>query len=151
MKSNIDGVDFFKSKEIPDDRGAVLHMIRSDSIGFNSFGECYFSEIYSGKIKAWKKHNVQTQNITVPIGEIILVLYDKRKKSKTFNNKIVCKIGRPKNYLRVKIPPGIWYGFKCISSISSLIVNCTDIPHDKLESETLNFNSNFIPHNWKEY
>ena len=150
MNSNIDGVDFFKSKEISDDRGAVLHMIRSDESDFESFGECYFSEIYYGKVKAWKKHNEQTQNIIVPIGKIVLVLFDNRKNSKTYNNKIVYELGRPNNYFRVKIPPKIWYGFKCISTTPALIVNCTDMPHNKLESETINSDSNLIPHNWKD-
>ena len=49
-------------------------------------------EILPNKIKAWKKHKEQTQNITVPIGEIILVVYDDRKGSNTQNNIIVTKI-----------------------------------------------------------
>ena len=43
MKSKISGVNFYDLSEIIDDRGSVLHMIRSDSDGFEAFGECYLS------------------------------------------------------------------------------------------------------------
>lgn len=148
MNSKIDGVNFTDLKEITDNRGSVLHMIRSDSKDFENFGECYFSEILLNKIKAWKRHNIQTQNITVPVGEIILVIYDSRKESKTFKKLLVSKIGRPNNYKRVKIPPGVWYGFKCIGKSNALIVNCADIPHDKKESQLIDFNDSEIPFNW---
>ena len=105
MSSKIEGVIFTELKEILDNRGSILHMLRTDSDDFEKFGECYFSEILLGKIKAWKKHKIQTQNIAIPIGEILLVIYDCRKNSKTFKNLIISKIGRPNNYKRVKIPP----------------------------------------------
>ena len=148
MNSEIDGVNFTDLKEISDSRGSVLHMIRSDSKDFENFGECYFSEILMNKIKAWKRHSIQTQNITVPVGEIILVIYDSRKKSNTFKKLLVSKIGRPNNYKRVKIPPGVWYGFKCIGKSNALIVNCADIPYDKKESQLIDFNDSKIPYKW---
>lgn len=148
MSSKIEGVIFTELKEILDNRGSILHMLRSDSDDFEKFGECYFSEILLDKIKAWKKHKIQTQNIAIPIGEILLVIYDCRKNSKTFKNLITSKIGRPNNYKRVKIPPGVWYGFKCIGKTNALIVNCTDIPHDKNESEIISFDDNQIPYSW---
>lgn len=148
MKSKISGVNFYDLNEISDDRGSVLHMIRSDSDGFEAFGECYFSEILPKKIKAWKKHKEQTQNITVPVGEITLVIYDGRKESNTYNNLIVTNIGRPLNYIRVKIPPGVWYGFKCISKSKALIVNCANIPHNSNDSIAIQHNDSKVPYNW---
>ncbi len=53
-------------------------MLRNDSPEFEKFGECYFSEIFPGKIKAWKRHNLQTQNLAVPIGLIKIVFFDSR-------------------------------------------------------------------------
>ena len=78
MKSKILDVNFYDLKEISDKRGSVLHMIRSDADDFEAFGECYFSEILPKKIKAWKKHKLQTQNISVPVGEIILLTFLER-------------------------------------------------------------------------
>ena len=35
-----------------------------------------------------------------------------------------------------QIPPGLWYGFSCISESPALLANCADYPHDPQESET---------------
>ena len=35
-----------------------------------------------------------------------------------------------KDYARLTIPPGIWFGFKGVAKTSSLILNIADIPHD---------------------
>lgn len=148
MDTKIDGLEIYDLKQINDDRGSVLHMMRSDSKSFVKFGECYFSEIFPDKIKAWKNHRKQTQNLTVPIGEIILVIYDNRTSSPTFKNISKIRLGRPNNYKRVKIPPKLWYGFKCISDITALIVNCSDIPHEKNESEVIDKSSDLVPFSW---
>ena len=144
----IDGLFIKQLKQINDKRGDVLHMIRNDDPEFNSFGECYFSEIKSGSIKAWKFHSLQTQNIAVPLGQVLVVIYDNRKGSTSKN--IVDKIilGRPHNYIRLTIPPKLWYGFKCISKTDALIVNCCDFPHDPDESTKINYDSNEIPYTW---
>tara|TARA_B100001146_G_C16013590_1_gene361966 strand:+ start:89 stop:538 length:450 start_codon:yes stop_codon:yes gene_type:complete len=145
---NIDGVFLTPLKEIFDERGSILKMLRYDESIFKGFGECYFSEINPGKIKAWKKHSLQTQNICVPIGKIKLVLFDSRKNSKTFKKLEIIELGRPNFYFRILIPPGICYGFSCISKSKSLIVNCTDIPHDSTESEIISITEKSIPFNW---
>jgi dTDP-4-dehydrorhamnose 3,5-epimerase len=133
-----------------DDRGAVLHMIRSDSNGYNKFGEVYFSEVLPKSIKAWKKHSLQTQNLSVPVGMIKLVIYDDRELSSTKGNIQTIYLGRPDNYVRVTIPPNLWYGFTSIGDEKSLVVNCADYPHDRDESIVLNFDSHLIPYSWNE-
>ena len=145
---DIDGVVLTELRQIHDDRGAILHMLRYDSTDFTQFGECYFSEVLPGAIKAWKYHYKQTQNITVPSGRIRLVIYDVRDNVATKNNLFTVEIGRPDDYLRIKIPPCVWYGFTCISSIPALLVNCSDIPHTPGESNMIDKNSSNIPYQW---
>lgn len=144
----IEGVVITPLNQIGDGRGAVLHMMRNDAPEFTGFGECYFSEVFPGKVKAWKKHTLQTQNIAVPVGRIRLVLFDPRDDSPTLGNLMVVELGRPDAYSRVQLPPGIWYGFDCISQSPALIVNCADMPHMKNESETLDLNATIIPFDW---
>ena len=62
----------------------MLHMLRCDSTEFTEFGECYFSEVFPGVIKAWKRHRYQTQNLAVPVGRILIVIYDDRPNSISF-------------------------------------------------------------------
>ena len=144
----IDGLKISDLKEITDPKGSVLHMLRNDDDLFKSFGECYFSEVNIGYIKGWKKHTLQSQNISVPVGKVKFVLYDPRKNSKTYNFISVIELGRPDDYKRLHIPVNIWYSFACISPKSSLIVNCADIPHSPEESDALPIDSKLIPYTW---
>jgi len=52
----IEGVIIKPLKQILDERGKVMHMIRSDSDDFKSFGEIYFSCVYPNLIKGWHLH-----------------------------------------------------------------------------------------------
>jgi dTDP-4-dehydrorhamnose 3,5-epimerase len=120
---------------IADDRGAVLHMLRCDAPEFTRFGECYFSEVHPGAIKAWKRHRAQTQNLAVPVGRIRIVIYDAREDSRTRGRCEAIELGRPDAYARLRIPPRLWYGFIGLGTMAALIANCVDAPHDPGESE----------------
>lgn len=144
----IDGVLITPLKQYIDKRGAVLHMLRSDAPEFIRFGECYFSEILPGAIKAWKRHHAQTQNLAVPVGRIRMVIYDNREFSSTRGNLQVQELGRPDAYLRIRIPPGLWYGFACIGTTPALLANCPDLPHDPADSEPWVANNPTIPYVW---
>jgi dTDP-4-dehydrorhamnose 3,5-epimerase len=146
--SLIEGVIITPLKAITDTRGAVLHFIRSDSPGFDVFGESYFSEINPGAVKAWKKHLKQIQNISVPMGVIQLALYDDRENSATFGKLEIHEIGRPNSYVRITIPINIWHGFKCVSNTPALLVNCANIKHEFSESIVLSHEDKTIPLNW---
>lgn len=135
---------------LSDSRGSVLHMLKSDSPTFTKFGEVYFSETLPNSVKAWKKHKIQTQNFAVPIGKIKLVIFDDRENSLTKGIVQIIEMGRPDKYIRVTIPPDLWYGFASIGNSNSLLVNCSDYPHDKSESIILEYDSNMIPFSWNE-
>lgn len=145
---SIEGLLVTELRQISDERGAILHMLRSDAPEFVSFGECYFSEILPGAIKAWKRHRKQTQNISVPVGRVRLVAYDDRDESSTKGKLQLFELGRPDAYLRLKIPPSIWYGFMCVGSVPALIANCTDFPHDPTENESRPIDDAAIPYQW---
>jgi len=143
----IEGVIVQKLKQIVDSRGRVMRMVRADNPFFEKFGEVYFSEVLPGVVKAWKQHKVTTQLFAVPIGMVTLVVYDERANSNTKGSLEVLEIGRD-NYQLVKIPPALWYGFKCISNQPSLVANCTDLPHDPAESRSISPDDKSIPYQW---
>ncbi|MDA9030981.1 dTDP-4-dehydrorhamnose 3,5-epimerase family protein [Candidatus Pseudothioglobus singularis] len=146
--NNIEGVYLSELKQIPDERGSVLHMMRNDEEIFKSFGEIYFSEVFPGAVKAWKFHHAQTQNFAVPIGRMCVVIYDDRKNSLTHGNIQVIELGRPDLFLRLTIPPKLWYGFTCISETSALLANCADLPYDANESIIKPADDKSIPYKW---
>lgn len=148
VRSIIEGVQITPLKIIADERGAVLHMLRTDSEGYLGFGECYFSEVNPNVVKAWKKHTLQTQNMTVPSGRLRLVLFDDREGSSSNGKVDILELGRPDKYFRVTIPPKIWYGFTGISDTPALIANCVNIPHRPDETVVVPVSDNSIPYKW---
>ena len=83
-------------------------------------------------------HIRQTQNIAVPVGRVRLCIFDLREDSRTNGCLMDIELSRIGHYHRVTVPPGIWYGFSCVSTEAALLVNCVDMPHDPLESITCN-------------
>ena len=145
----IEGVIIQQLKQITDKRGSVLHMIKNDSSLFKQFGEVYFSEVHSGLVKAWKRHKKQSQNLAIPLGKILLVIYDDRLNSNTHGEITEYRLGRPDNYKLIHIPPMLWYGFQGIGDQTSMIANYTDLPHDPEEMESLSADTSQIPYQWK--
>ena len=147
-KDLLDGVIISELRQLTDGRGSVLHMLRCDDPEFTKFGECYFSEILPGAVKAWKRHRVQSQHFAVPVGRIRLAIYDDREGSRTRGQMQTIELGRPDAYFRLRIPPGLWYGFACISDGPALLANCADFPHDPVESEQRPITDPGIPYRW---
>ncbi len=149
VQNLIEGVTLTELRQINDARGAVLHMLRNDAPEFTRFGECYFSEVLPGKVKAWKRHRLQTQNLAVPVGRVRVVVFDDREDSSTRGHLHITELGRPDAYVRLKIAPGLWYGFACISALPALLVNCADLPHDPSDGEVRPPDDHTIPYQWE--
>jgi dTDP-4-dehydrorhamnose 3,5-epimerase len=144
----IEGVLVKPLRQIIDERGKIMHMIRNDDPDFISFGEIYFSCIYPGIIKGWHIHKKMTLNYAVPYGTIKLVLYDDRVSSKTYGELQEIFLG-PDNYCLVQIPPLVWNGFKGVGTTPSIVANCSTIPHDPNEIERKNPDAPSIPYKWE--
>jgi dTDP-4-dehydrorhamnose 3,5-epimerase len=145
--SEIDGLTITPLRRIPDERGAVFHMLREDSPGFERFGEIYFSTVYPGVVKGWHLHTEMTLNYAVPIGMIKLVCYDDREGSATRGNVVEVHTGEL-SYALVTIPPLVWNGFKGAGTQPALVANCSTIPHRPDEIERLDPFDNEIPYDW---
>lgn len=143
----VEGVIVQELKQIIDERGKVMHMLRCDSPLFKKFGEIYFSIVNPGIVKGWKRHHKMMQHFAVPVGKIKLVIYDDRKDSKTYGEIEEIEIGEDK-YCLVKVLPLLWYGFKGISANPALIANCTDLPYDPDEVEQMSISENKIQYKW---
>jgi dTDP-4-dehydrorhamnose 3,5-epimerase len=143
----IDGVRVISLRQIPDERGKVMHMLRSDDPHFERFGEIYFSTVHRGVIKGWHLHERMTLNYAVPVGSIKLVLYDDREGSPTKGQVQEIFLGDG-NYALVTVPPKVWNGFKGIGSPYSVVANCATIPHDPTEITRVDAFSKKIPYDW---
>jgi dTDP-4-dehydrorhamnose 3,5-epimerase len=143
----IEGVNIQPLRQIPDERGKIMHMLRSDAPHFEKFGEIYFSTVYPGAIKAWHIHKQMTLNYAVIVGMIKMVLYDDREGSVTRGHLMELFPGE-NNYCLITVPPVVWNGFKGIGDKTAIVANCATIPHDANEISRLDPFSATIPYNW---
>ena len=143
----IDGVKVTPLKQIMDERGKIMHMMRSDAPYFEEFGEIYFSFVHFGVIKGWHIHKKMVLNYAVPVGKIKVVLYDDREESST-RGEIMEIFTGPENYQLIRIPPLVWNGTKGIAEGTSIIANCATLPHDPGEIERLDPFDKKIPYDW---
>ena len=145
--TQIHDVQITRLRQIPDERGAVMHMLREDSPVFERFGEIYFSTIYPGVVKGWHIHKRMTLNYAVPVGMIKLVCYDDREHSPTSGVVQEIHLGEL-NYCLVTIPPFVWNGFKAEGGGSALVANCATIPHDPDEIDRMDPFTDSVPYDW---
>ena len=137
MGATIESALFTPLKRIHTPGGDVLHGMKTQDIGFDGFGEVYFSFIEPGAIKGWKRHREMTLNLLVPVGAVKFVLFDDRiesEKKGKFEEITICS---EKNYGRLTVPPGIWAGFQGIGPGASLVTNVANLPHDSAEVDRM--------------
>lgn len=143
----ISGVEIYPLKQIPDERGKIMHMLRCDAPHYEKFGEIYFSVVYPGVVKAWHIHKRMTLNYSVVVGMIKLVLYDDREESTSRGQIMELFVGQD-NYQLIKIPPMVWNGFKGMGVIPAIVANCSTEPHDPEEIVRMDPFDDTIPYNW---
>ncbi|MEO5974662.1 MAG: dTDP-4-dehydrorhamnose 3,5-epimerase family protein [Ilumatobacteraceae bacterium] len=143
----VDGVVITPLRQISDERGKVMHMLRATDPIFIAFGEIYFSCVYPNAIKAWHRHKQMTLNYAVPHGRIKFVLYDDRKDSTTVGQVQEIYLGE-ENYCLVTVPPLVWNGFTGLGTEMAIVANCASMPHDPNEIERLDPFDELIPYDW---
>jgi dTDP-4-dehydrorhamnose 3,5-epimerase len=144
----IEGVVLTPLRQIFDERGKVMHMLREDSPSFTRFGEIYFSCVNPGAIKAWHLHRSMTLNYAVIQGEIKCVLFDDREGSST-RGQVQELFLSPENYCLLTVPPLIWNGFKGIGDRAAIVANCATLPHDPQEIVRKSAFDSSIPYDWQ--
>jgi len=139
----IEGVIITPLKQIHDERGAVLHMLRADADHFSQFGEVYFSVVNPGVIKEWRRHTQMTMSLAVPKGRVKFVLADGQG---TVQEIILGE--DVAEYKLITIPPMVWSAFQCLSSDPAIIANCASIVHASDEADRMSLENSTIPYTW---
>ena len=140
----IDGIIVTALKRITHPKGDILHGMKQSDAGFAGFGEAYFSNVLHDDVKAWKRHNLMTLNLIVPVGSVKFVFIDTREKSISKGESFEIVLSKD-NYKRLTVPPGIWFGFKGMGDNLNLILNIADLEHhpdevDRKEIEEIEYN-----------
>jgi len=145
----IDGVVIKKLRVIPDERGRLMEMLRSDDPFFESFGQSYLTTAWPGVVKAWHSHKLQVDHFTVVHGMAKVVLYDGREGSKTKGEINEFFMG-DHNPILLRIPNGVFHGFKNIGTEECLIVNTPSrkYNYDAPDEFRLPASTPQIPYDW---
>jgi len=147
----IDGVKVKKLKVIADNRGRLMEILRSDDDIFEQFGQVYMTTVLPGVVKAWHYHRRQNDNFTCVKGRIRLGLYDAREGSSTY--------GRAEEYILsleepglVRIPAGVYHGFKCEGDEEAIVINTVTKPYNREDPDEFRADAydNDIPFDWGE-
>lgn len=136
--SDIDGVSIDDLKIIQSPVGSVMHAMRSADENGISFGEIYFSSVFQGAVKGWKRHNKMVCRIIVVHGSVRFFVFDDRTKDCRHGS---IDLGPPENYRRLTIPAGVWVAFKGLSEGANLLMNMASIPHDPGEADQMPIDS----------
>lgn len=147
----IHGVVVKKLKVIPDDRGRLMEILRSDDAIFKKFGQVYMTTVFPGVIKAWHYHKKQDDNFTCVSGAMRLALYDARKNSPTYKeiNDFIISLETP---MLVHIPKNVYHGFKCVSDTEAFVINTVTVPYNPKEPDEYRLDpyDNDIPYDWRK-
>lgn len=143
----IEGVKIIPLRQIVDERGKIMHMLKSTDEHFIAFGEIYFSCAWPGAVKAWHIHQSMTVNNAVIQGRAKLVLYDLREGSPTEGELQEIFLGED-NYVLAQIPPGIANGYKAYGDKLVILANAATEPHDPDEILRIDPFDNDIPYDW---
>ena len=145
----IDGVRIKDLRVIPDQRGHLTELVRSDDDDFVKFGQVYVSVTYPNVVKAWHMHTRQHDLVVCLSGMILLVLHDDREGSPTRGEVQEYYLG-PLRPARVRIPPGVYHGWKCVSPDEAVVLNVSSelYHHDAPDEVRLPPHGDRIPYDW---
>ena len=118
-------------RRIESPKGDVYHGLKATEDTFRGFGEAYFSVVHARVTKGWKRHNLMTLNLVVPVG---IIEFQLRSDDGTVAESL--QLGESR-YARLSVPPGIWMAFTGVGEGLNLLLNIASIPHDPNEAVTL--------------
>ncbi len=153
----IQGVEVKNLKVIPDERGFLMEILRSDDPIFERFGQVYITSCRKGIAKAWHYHKEQSDHFVCLLGTALVVLFDMRKNSPTFGNVDEFILKSPPSdeneSVLVKIPPQVVHGFTALNCDEARVLNIpTELyRYDDPDEYRLTWNSEEIPYNWPSY
>jgi dTDP-4-dehydrorhamnose 3,5-epimerase len=134
-------IKIIKLKSFKNDKGDVFRAFRKNEHKIGKFGEVYFSWIKRNAIKGWKLHKKMHMNLVVPVGAVKFVF--------CHNNKFKEIVIGEKKYSRIYVPSNILFAFQNVSRKKSLVVNYSNIIHQKKE-ETINLSLKELNYLWKK-
>ena len=146
----IHGVAVKKLVRHADERGYLMEMLREDDAVFERFGQSYIALNYPGVVRAWHYHREQTDHFVAVKGMVKVALYDAREGSATHGEVQEFFLG-DNNPMLLKIPPGVFHGYKTIGTEPSLLVNFPTHTYNRAQPDEYRvpWDSPDVPYDWE--
>ena len=146
----IHGVAVKKLVRHADERGYLMEMLREDDAVFERFGQSYVALNYPGVVRAWHYHREQTDHSVAVKGMVKVALYDAREGSATHGEVQEFFLG-DNNPMLLKIPPGVFHGYKTIGTEPSLLVNFPTHTYNRAQPDEYRvpWDSPDVPYDWE--
>jgi dTDP-4-dehydrorhamnose 3,5-epimerase len=125
----------FKIHKHIDDRGWLAELVNAS---FGNIGHVYVTTCLPGVVKAWHKHEKQTDRFIVLSGRLMVGLH-----TDSITKSVVLM---PFDSVLV-IHPGVWHGFTALGSDEAVVLNCTDVPYDS--ADELRMPADSFEFDWK--
>ena len=158
----INGVKIKKLKVHPDTHqdgqevvkkpGVLMEVLRNDEDLLKKFGQTTFTITHQGTIKAFHVHDKQDDLWFMATGKALVVLYDTRKDSSTYQQTQTIEAGEG-DYKLILIPAGIAHGFKVLSEQPVLMFyHTTELYNsENPDEERIPYNDPSINFDWNKY
>ncbi|MDP2659655.1 MAG: dTDP-4-dehydrorhamnose 3,5-epimerase family protein [Dehalococcoidia bacterium] len=145
----IEGVVIKKLVRHADERGFLMEMLREDDEVFERFGQTYVSLNYPGVVRAWHYHRRQTDHFVAVKGMVKVALYDAREDSRTHGEVQEFFMG-DHNPMLLKIPPGVYHGYKTTGVEPALLINFPTHVYDATAPDEFRvaWDTPDIPYDW---
>ena len=146
-KTKFKGLVIFKSKKFNDNRGYFRELGIEKIIN----KKLIFSIVSKSKKNVLRglhmqQNKQQGKYVSVIKGEILDVVVDCRKNSKTFGKHFKIRLS-DKNCKSIFVPPGFVHGFLGLKNENIIVYSCTKY-RDKKTEISINWNDEYLKINW---
>ena len=120
-----------------DDRGYLFEGLRNDDAVFGGkFGQSLISVLYPGVVKAWHKHEKQTDYTLCALGDVKYCVAEELENGKT---KVETFFLGERSLNLIKVPPGLWHGYMAVGNQKAVLVHIMDVTFNPADTETKNY------------
>jgi|TARA_B110001452_G_scaffold86580_1_gene70781 dTDP-4-dehydrorhamnose 3,5-epimerase len=147
IKTNIKDLLLIKTTIFKDNRGFFKEVEKQNVLKKKFIFDCFsFSKKNTLRGLHLQKNKPQAKIITVAQGEIMDVVVDLRKKSRTYGKHFSIKISQDSDF-SLYIPEGFAHGFMCLSKFCVVYYKCTNY-REKNSEITIKWNDENLKIKW---
>ncbi len=141
-KGQIQGLVIRQLQRFADERGDFREILRAGNSEIEVLKQVSASVVFTGVIKAWHLHNLQTEAMTLVSGVARFVFADRRDSSVTKGKIDEFVVDANSSPLLFIVPPGVAHGYRIAQGPAVVIYLTSHIydPKDQIQ----------IPHNFPE-